>query len=240
MQPSRSSSRPSAQEALRAEFPVDGRSTSGRARTRRSRSSSPARSTRRSASSAATWARTRSALGQPLIGAGGRLVRAGDHLAPASRNRRRGRAGNRLEAALQHALLTNTVPYKPPGNKAYPEAVKERFRPFLAELLGRFWTGRPRHHAGDRGIPAGSTRTAIRRSSRRSGPATTGSSRELRLPAPVTWRRPAGRPSRTSLVLPLPHPSPLNRRWHGPVPGPARPPPRTLATFPKEQSRHRG
>ncbi len=44
---------------------------------------------------------------------------------------------------LEAVLLTNTVPYKPPGNKAYPAAVKERFRPFLAELLGRYWTG---HH----------------------------------------------------------------------------------------------
>ena len=36
---------------------------------------------------------------------------------------------------LDRVLLTNTVPFKPPGNKAYSTAVKERFRPFLAELL---------------------------------------------------------------------------------------------------------
>ena len=33
------------------------------------------------------------------------------------------------------------MPYKPPGNKAYPEPVKERFRPFVLELLTRFWQG---------------------------------------------------------------------------------------------------
>src|SRR5690348_14754042 len=58
------------------------------------------------------------AAGEPLIGAGGRLVRAGVYeawhgTAPLKSDRR-------VEAALEHVLLTNTVPYKPPGNKAYP------------------------------------------------------------------------------------------------------------------------
>jgi uracil-DNA glycosylase len=77
--------------------------------------------------------------GQPLIGAGGRLVRAGlyqaRHGEPAPPSDRR------LESVLNDALLTNTVPYKPPGNKAYSGAVKERFRPFLAELLAVHWRG---------------------------------------------------------------------------------------------------
>ena len=38
-------------------------------------------------------------------------------------------------------MLTNTVPYKPPGNKAYATSVKERFRPFLCELLAVHWRG---------------------------------------------------------------------------------------------------
>ena len=42
---------------------------------------------------------------------------------------------------LGGVLLTNTVPFKPPGNKAYSSAVKERFRPFLAELLVQHWQG---------------------------------------------------------------------------------------------------
>ena len=50
---------------------------------------------------------------------------------------------------LDRALLTNTVPYKPPGNKAYAGSVKERFRPFVAELLAVHWTG------GDRVITLG-------------------------------------------------------------------------------------
>src|SRR5947209_13820640 len=79
------------------------------------------------------------AAGEPLIGAGGRLVRAGvyeaRHGVPAPRSDRR------LDPVLEHVLLTNTVPYKPPGNKAYPASVKERFRPHLAELLAVHWKG---------------------------------------------------------------------------------------------------
>ncbi len=109
--------------------------------------------------------------GEPLIGAGGRLVREG--LYRARHGAGPPRSDRRLESALADALLTNTVPYKPPGNKAYPAKVKERFRPFLAELLGDHWRGRPRHHARDRGVPAGSPPTPTSPTSRSSGGATT-------------------------------------------------------------------
>ena len=79
------------------------------------------------------------AAGQPLIGAGGRLVRVGLYeskhgMPPPPKDRK-------VEEALDLALLTNTVPYKPPGNKAYAEGVKQRFRPFIAELLAVHWAG---------------------------------------------------------------------------------------------------
>ncbi len=80
------------------------------------------------------------AVGQPLVGAGGRLVRVGPLRVEARRTAAESRTG-RLESALDLALLTNTVPYKPPGNKAYPERIKERFRPFVAELLVDHWKG---------------------------------------------------------------------------------------------------
>ncbi len=87
------------------------------------------------------------AAAQPLIGAGGRLVRAGIYesangAAPPTSDRK-------LESVLSQVLLTNTVPYKPPGNKAYPSAVKERFRPFVAEFLADHW------RRGDRLITLG-------------------------------------------------------------------------------------
>ena len=78
-------------------------------------------------------------VGQPLVGAAGRLVRAGvyqaGHGAPPPPS------DKTVQSVLDQVLLTNTVPYKPPGNKAYAPAVKERFRPYLAELLAAHWHG---------------------------------------------------------------------------------------------------
>ena len=71
--------------------------------------------------------------GQPLIGDAGQRVRKAvyrylfDKAPPAK--------DARLAEAVEHVLLTNTVPYKPVGNKAYPTSVKERLRPYVAQLL---------------------------------------------------------------------------------------------------------
>lgn len=151
------------------------------------------------------------AAAQPLIGAGGRLVRRGLY---------RRWVGAPDESpdptypeVLEHALLTNTVPYKPPGNKAYAESVRSRFRPFLAELLADHWTGACiltlgneafhwfRPYLGDEAIEA-----FWRRDDRYEAelvvdlPSSGGSARRLRLG-------------------PLPHPSPLNARWYTAFPG---------------------
>ena len=88
---------------------------------------------------------------QPLIGAGGRLVRQGiirngmKRSSIADENLLASRA---LEAALEQALLTNTVPYKPPGNKAYSDEVRSRFRPYSRTTARRLLDGRARDHAG--------------------------------------------------------------------------------------------
>ena len=78
------------------------------------------------------------AQGQPLIGSAGTMVRKGFyrgmyHQEPSS--------PEDLQSICDRALLTNTVPYKPPGNKAYSVKVKERFRPFIEQLLVIHWGG---------------------------------------------------------------------------------------------------
>src|SRR3954470_1135027 len=50
--------------------------------------------------------------GEPLVGAAGRLVRKG--LLETLGGQEPARTDKRLEQALKFALLTNTVPYKPP------------------------------------------------------------------------------------------------------------------------------
>jgi uracil-DNA glycosylase len=152
--------------------------------------------------------------GQPLIGAGGRLVRSGLYQArhgeppPAS--------DRRLESVLDDALLTNTVPYKPPGNRAYATAVKERFRPFLAELLARHWRG-------DRVLTLGTEafewfapyadpvlfQGFWRRDDRY----------EAEMECVLRLEGGRGAIEKPLTLCPLPHPSPLNQRWYKAFPG---------------------
>jgi uracil-DNA glycosylase len=155
------------------------------------------------------------AVGQPLVGAGGRLVRAGVYQAchgapPAAADRT-------LESVLDVVLLTNTVPYKPPGNKAYTTAVKERFRPFLVELLGHHWRGSTVITLGTEAFQwfapyadPGTFAAFWAREDRY----------ESELPCVLTGPSgsvPADSPSglhKTLTLMPLPHPSPLNQRWY--------------------------
>lgn len=151
--------------------------------------------------------------GQPLIGAGGRLVREG--LIRAFGDAPPKKTDKTLESALDFALLTNTVPYKPPGNKAYNERVKSRFRPFEAELLARFWNG-------DRVLCLGTEAFNWFAPYAEPGSAEAFWAREDRYEADFPCEIVAshnGETIRKAIVLaPLPHPSPLNARWYGKFP----------------------
>ena len=154
------------------------------------------------------------AVGEPLVGAGGRLVRSGlyewRHGEPPKKSDRR------VEAALGAALLTNTVPYKPPGNKAYIERVKERFRPFVAELLVDHWKG-------DRVLSLGTE--AFQWFAHYADPDEVASLwagddryEKAELACELTVEV-GGKPRKKAIRLaPLPHPSPLNQRWYGRFP----------------------
>jgi uracil-DNA glycosylase len=41
-----------------------------------------------------------------------------------------------------HAMYLNTVPFKPPFNKAYPQSVRHRFREYVLWFLTHVWQGR--------------------------------------------------------------------------------------------------
>ncbi len=153
------------------------------------------------------------AAGQPLIGAGGRLVRLGllaAHGEPVERSRVKDPLA--LQGALAYALLTNTVPYKPPGNKAYAESVRRRFRPFLARLLADFWRG---GHLITLGTEAFQWFEPYGQPDEFSGLGRT----DARFDSVFSCQIPAASGStRKVLVHPLPHPSPLNRRWYSRFP----------------------
>jgi uracil-DNA glycosylase len=157
--------------------------------------------------------------GQPLIGAAGRMVRKGIARAWCSAPQ----SGENIQPAdfdhdegLRHVLLSNTVPFKPPGNKAYTRAVRQRFRPFLERLLAEHWKG---HQVITLGTEAflwfepyadPSAFEAIKHS-------------DSRFDVALSCWIPAdpGRPNSTGKAIqlyPLPHPSPLNRRWYSRFP----------------------
>jgi uracil-DNA glycosylase len=153
--------------------------------------------------------------GQPLIGAAGRLVRSG--IARVwdqgdSMNHTQATKRSASETALRHALLTNLVPFKPPGNKAYPETIRQRFRPFLERLLVANWTGHQLITLGSEAFhwfePYADSAAFL----------SLGAS-DARFEAVFHCQLPEGAASgKTILVYPLPHPSPLNRRWYSQFP----------------------
>lgn len=151
------------------------------------------------------------AAAQPLIGAGGRLVRSGLYLA--SRGQPPPPGDRRLESVLPLALLTNTVPYKPPGNKAYAPAVKARFRPFLAELLASHWRGGNQvltlgTEAFQWFTPYSANADAFAEFWKRDDRYESQIDCEIVIQTnEVSVRKPLS-------ILPLPHPSPLNQRWY--------------------------
>jgi uracil-DNA glycosylase len=151
---------------------------------------------------------------QPLIGAAGRLVRLGVLSAWGDQGPVEAQHPGDvpLQDALKYVVLTNTVPYKPPGNKAYAESVRRRFRPFLERLLGRYWRG---HHL----ITLGNE--AFQWFEPYADPddlAERGKS-EARFESAFRCRLPRDHSdTKEIIVFPLPHPSPLNRRWYDKFP----------------------
>ena len=155
------------------------------------------------------------AAAQPLIGAGGRLVRAG--IVSAWPSKTAADDPPRLEAALDHALLTNTAPFKPPGNKAYAKSVRERFRPFVASLLADFWRGNQVITLGTEAFRWFEPYAEGEAFDDEAGTdARFESAYACRLP--VAAPRKGGPAWKAVVVRPLPHPSPLNRRWYARFP----------------------
>jgi len=151
--------------------------------------------------------------GQPQVGAAGKLVRRG---VLAALGESPLATDPRLESALEHVFLSNTVPYKPPGNKAYPNAVKARFRPLMARILLGYWQGDTIITLGTEAfdwfvpyIEPGVAADFWKREDRY----------EAELACTLTGVLGNEVISRQIALFPLPHPSPLNQRWLPLFPG---------------------
>ncbi len=153
------------------------------------------------------------AQGQPLIGSAGTMVRKGFYQGMYHQD---ASSPEDLQSICDRALLTNTVPYKPPGNKAYSIKVKERFRPFIEQLLVIHWQGTQIITLGTEAFkwfaPYGST-TDLEAFWKR------GDRYEAQLSITLKATDSNGNQHQRQVsLLPLPHPSPLNKRYYGKFP----------------------
>jgi uracil-DNA glycosylase family 4 len=147
--------------------------------------------------------------GQPLIGAAGRMVREGFYWAM---HQQKPKGKKDLETVCDRVLLTNTVPYKPPENKAYETKVKERFRPFVERLLAIHWQGNQIITLGTEAFKwfapygaKGEVNKFFQGGDRFS----------TKLQVMLTASDDGGMQyQRQVTLLPLPHPSPLNKQWY--------------------------
>jgi uracil-DNA glycosylase len=150
---------------------------------------------------------------QPLYGAAGRLVRQGLYRAMFHQE---STSNTDLQKVCDRVLLTNTVPYKPPGNKAYSAAVKKRFRPFLERLLVNHWQGNQIITLGNEAFkwftPYG-----------KKGELTEFFQQGDRYTASLSVTLPATDDQgmihqKVVSLFPLPHPSPLNQKYYAQFP----------------------
>ena len=150
---------------------------------------------------------------QPLIGSAGKLVRSALYRAITQQVPTK---ATDLQVILDHVLLTNTVPYKPPGNKAYSQAVKKRFRPFIERLLVLHWQGNKIITLGNEAfnwfIPyaeKGVLLEFFQRSDRYSAS----------IKITILAKDNSGNLHKKLVTLmPLPHPSPLNQKYYSQFP----------------------
>jgi uracil-DNA glycosylase len=151
--------------------------------------------------------------GQPLIGAAGTLVRQGFYWAM---HHHKAKTSQELQSVCDRLLLTNTVPYKPPGNKAYEPEVKERFRPFIERLLVIHWQGNQIVTLGTEAFKwftpygaKGEINKFFLQPNRY----------QARLPVMLRATDGQGMEyQRPISLLPLPHPSPLNQKYYAQFP----------------------
>ncbi|MGJ8525274.1 hypothetical protein LMG33818_001002 [Halomonadaceae bacterium LMG 33818] len=146
-------------------------------------------------------------LAAPFVGAGGKLIR---HALQRALGMPESSTTEALLNAGKECFYINTVPYKPIDNKAWPMVVKRQFQPLIASLLVSQWNGREIITLGKEallwfGINADKAQREALRDFWASKDCF-----ESSIEVDVLGK--------SYHVSPLPHPSPLNRRWYSQFP----------------------
>lgn len=149
---------------------------------------------------------------QPLYGAAGTLLRQGFYYAIHRENTTDKKL---LETVCSRLLLTNTVPYKPPENKAYSLKVKKRFRPFIERLLVFHWQGQQIITLGTEAF----TWFTVYDQENIENFWQRGDRYATKIEVNLTAMDENGKKQEKLItLLPLPHPSPLNVRYYSKFP----------------------
>jgi len=146
---------------------------------------------------------------EPLIGAAGQLVRAGVHRAIYGCEPPDFAASKALASQV---FFSNTVPYKPLGNKAWSMAVKRRFHAVIASYLVDHWKGHDLITLGNVAFHWFGIEGSRDERDRLKSFFEVDGRYERSLEVEV--RSPLSGTSRTLTLHPLPHPSPLNATWY--------------------------
>ncbi|MEE2779977.1 MAG: uracil-DNA glycosylase family protein [Myxococcota bacterium] len=151
---------------------------------------------------------------EPLIGAGGQLVRAGVHRALFGCDPPDFDASREVSKSV---FFSNTVPYKPVGNKAWSMKVKRRFQPIIASYLVDHWAGCDLITLGNVAFQW----FALDKSREEAAPLRAFWERESRYEESLSvgLKSSVTGTEKTIHLHPLPHPSPLNARWYSAFPG---------------------
>jgi len=121
-----------------------------------------------------------------------------------------------ISESSERAFYFNTVPYKPIGNKAWEPEVILAFRDIIASLLVNFWEGDTLFTLGTEAyqwfaeIGGDSWRTHWESENRYK--------KTLNLTIALN-KNGTGKNQKSIRIVPLPHPSPLNRRYYDLFPG---------------------
>lgn len=151
---------------------------------------------------------------EPLIGAAGQMVRAGVHRALHGCEPPDFEAS---QAIASEVFFSNTVPYKPVGNKAWSMAVKRRFHRVIASYLVDHWRGSDLITLGNVAFEwfgmESSREERARLKAFFQGEGRYERSLEVEVTSPLSGA------TRPLTLHPLPHPSPLNATWYKRFPG---------------------
>jgi uracil-DNA glycosylase len=147
--------------------------------------------------------------GEPLIGAGGQKLRR--ILTEFYTGKEPFKEEKHHKEAMKHIMFTNIVPYKPVGNKVFSKKIRRKFTPLIAEFLIIHWKG---SYLMTLGTEAYKWFEQFCDKDRLEEFWKDDENRyEKEIKCKISTEIDGKKQSKVITLAPLPHPSPLNRRW---------------------------